>query len=167
MTNSGRINNKNNFKQSKVLTESFDGYKGKKKVIELLSSWEFKAVKYLEQLFKLKRIDGWSSEENVFEYLYSLDNKMHKYYMDFGIIKGDRVIFVEVKPRAETIAPKKPKDFKNDKQQRNYQGRVQTFIKNQDKWNAVTNWCKEQNEILGYNKYKFVIWDEYTLSIKK
>ena len=50
MTNSNRLNNNNKFKQSKVLTEKYIGYKGKKKIIELLSSWEFKAVNYLEQL---------------------------------------------------------------------------------------------------------------------
>ena len=167
MTNSNRLNNNNKFKQSKVLTEKYVGYKGKKKIIELLSSWEFKAVNYLEQLYKLKRIDGWSSEESVFEYLHSLDNKMHKYYMDFTLLKGDKVVFVEVKPFKETIVPKKPKEFKTDKQQRSYQKQVQTYIKNQDKWVAVKEWCKIQNELLGVNKYKFVIWTENELSIKK
>jgi len=167
MVNSNRINNNNKFKQTKVLTEKYSGYKGKKQVIELLSSWEIKAVNYLEQLYKLKRIDGWSSEESVFEYRYSLDNKVHRYYMDFTLLKNDKVIFVEVKPKAETIPPKRPKEFKTDKQQRYYHSKVQTYIKNQDKWNAVDEWCNTQNESLGYVKYKFVKWTEETLSIKK
>lgn len=160
-----RLNNNNKFKQGKFLSEDFIGYAGKKSYVELLSSYEFKAVKLLQQMYQVNRIKGWASEESIFEYYSDTDMKLRKYYMDFTILKDNRVIFVEVKPHAETIPPRKPKTFKNEKQKINYQNKVKTFIVNQNKWAAVQEWCKNHNLQEGYEKYSFVIWDEKTLGI--
>lgn len=161
-----RINQNNKYKQQRFLTENLIGYKGKAKVIECLSSYETKAVRMLQQLYSLKRIDGWASEENIFKYIYSLDNKEHRYYMDFTLLKGDCVIFVEVKSLSSVTPPKKPKEFKGEKSVNSYRNAVATFVKNQDKWKAVNEWCNEQNSKIGFEKYKFVIWTENELSIK-
>ncbi len=166
MENSNRINNKNGFKQGRVLTENLKGYTGKKSVIELLSGYEFKTATRLQQMYTLGRISGWSNEESVFKYVYSLDGQFHRYYMDFTIDMPDgSVFFIEVKPYTQTIPPKKPKTFKNDKQKRNYDNQMLTFIKNSDKWSAVEEWCKNENKKLGINKFRFVIWTEKELSI--
>lgn len=163
---SGRINSSNNYKQGVLLTETLIGYSGKARKIEVLSSYEFKAIRMIQQLYQLKRIDGWANEESIFQYIYSIDNTPHRYLMDFTLTKGDFTIFIEVKPKSQTYPPKKPKEFKGEKSIRNYQNAVASFIKNQDKWKAVGEWCETQNILLGYKKYKFVIWTEETLSIK-
>ena len=165
MVNSGRISQNNNYKQQKMLTEDLKGYSGKKKVIEILSSYEIKAVRMIQQLYHLKRINGWSSEESVFQYLYSVDQKMHKYFMDFTIEIDDKVIFIEVKPKTKLYPPRKKKDFTSEKQKINHQNQLMDYIKNQDKWTAVREWCKAENAKLGFNKYSFQIWTEQELSI--
>lgn len=161
-----RVNNSNKFKQSILLTENLIGYKGKKQKISVLSSYEHKAVRMLQQLYSLKRIDGWANEESIFNYVYSLDEKNHRYLMDFTITKGDYTIFVEVKPFSKLTPPKKPKEFKGEKSVQSYRNAVAEFLKNQDKWKAVNEWCDTQNSKIGYEKYKFVIWTEKELSIK-
>lgn len=163
---SGRVNNSNSYKQGIMLTETLIGYKGKRQKIEVLSSYEFKAIRMLQQLYQLKRIDGWANEESIFKYIYSLDNKEHRYMMDFTITKGDYIIFVEVKPISQVLPPKKPKEFKGEKSVNSYRNAVATFVKNQDKWLAVREWCNEQNSKIGFEKYKFIIWTENELSIK-
>lgn len=162
---SGRISNSNNYKQVKVLTEDLKGYNGKKKVIELLSGYEIKAVRMIQQMVTLDRIQGWNSEESIFPYYFTLDNKMHRYLMDFTLEMKDKVYFVEVKPSSQTNPPKRPKEFKNEKGKVNYQKRLAEYIKNKDKWTAVQEWCKNKNNEVGYNKYHFIIWTEHTLSI--
>ncbi len=156
------------FKQGKIETSSLKGYNGKARVIHLRSSYEFKAVRMLEQLYLLKRIKGWCNEETIIQYHYSLDGKSHRYYMDLTIITNDdRIILIEVKPYSQTIAPKKPKTFKNEKQQVNYQNQVATFIKNKEKWEATQEYCNKMNQKIGPNSYSFLIWTENELSIKK
>lgn len=163
---SGRVNNSNSYKQGIMLTETLIGYKGKKQKIEVLSSYEFKAIRMLQQLYSLKRIDGWANEESIFKYIDSVQDKERRYFMDFTITKGDYVIFVEVKPAIKLIYPKKPKQFKGQKSINNYRNLVVEFLLNQDKWKAVREWCNEQNSKIGFEKYKFVIWTENELSIK-
>lgn len=163
---SGRINSSNNYKQGVLLTETLIGYSGKAKKIEVLSSYEFKAIRMIQQLFQLKRIDGWANEESIFQYKDSIQDKNRRYFMDFTLTKGEYTIFVEVKPAIKLSFPKKPKQFKGEKSIRNYRKYVQEYMLNQDKWKAVKEWCETQNILLGYKKYKFVIWTEETLSIK-
>lgn len=160
-----RISKNNSYKQGVLLTEDLTGYLGKKQKIEILSSYEFKAIKMLQQLSTLKRIDGWANEESIFKYVYSLDNKEHRYMMDFTLFKGDYVIFVEVKPKSKLTPPQKPKTIRSERTIINYKNQVSDFIKNQDKWNAVREWCKLNNSKIGYDKYKFLIWTEEELSI--
>ena len=89
-----------NFKKRKFLTENLEGYIGKNQVCTTRSSWETKVVNLLQHLVKAKKIKGWNSEEAVFEYEKTIDNKrIHRYFMDFMLVKNDdSVVFIEVKP---------------------------------------------------------------------
>ena len=153
------------FKQGTLLTEDILGYNGRKTKIELRSSYEFKAISMFIQLYKIKRIEGFSSEESVFEYIYSLDQKKHRYFMDFTIETKNNIFFVEIKPKSQTFPPKKPSNFKNEKQKRRYDNEMSTYIKNMDKWNSVKNWCEKNNTKIGREKYIFKIFTEKELSI--
>lgn len=139
------------------------GYNGQKNQIRYMSSWELKAFQICIKLFKAGRIKGWQSEETQFQYIYSIDQKEHKYYMDLTLTTADKTIFVEIKPHSEHAQPPRPPKGKITE---SYQKQALTWIKNQCKWDTVRNWVDTENDVSGIDKYKFVIWDEYTLGIK-
>lgn len=154
------------WKQGKVRVTPDMGYNGKNKTIRFMSSWELNAFKKCIRLFKAGRLSGWNSEETQFEYLYAVDQKTHRYYMDLTLVDTNgKVIFVEIKPYSEhACAPRLPK---GGRMTESYQRSVLTWTKNQCKWQAVKEWVENENAKLPEPKYKFVIWDEYTLGIKK
>ena len=94
----------------------------------------------------------WTSEDIVIPYLYPVDGKTHRYFVDFwmkvktkdGSIKE---YLVEIKPYAQTLQESIQKPKRVTKA---YIERVNTFIKNQAKWAAAREWCKKQ-QLLGRN----------------
>lgn len=152
------------WKQGLLTVTKDTGYMGQKSVIRYMSTWELNAFQKCVRLYKAGRIKGWQSEETQFEYIYSIDNKSHRYFMDLTIAIDDKIFFVEIKPSSEHAAPPRPPKGKLTE---SYQRAVYTWIKNQDKWNAVKDWCESENAKAGFEKYKFLIWDEKTLKIKK
>jgi len=161
-----RLTGKDKFKQQISLKENLKGYVGKDEEILLRSGYEIKAVRMIQQLYTLKRIKSWVSEETIFQYYHNLTNKVRKYFMDFTLeLYNGCICYIEVKPFAQTQNPKKPKTFKTEKQRVNYEKQVIEYLKNQDKWNAVQEFCNTENQKLGYTKHKFIIWTENELSI--
>jgi hypothetical protein len=151
------------FKQGVVETSKEDGYVGENNVIRYMSSWELKAFQICKRLFKAGKIKGWQSEETKFQYFFELDGKYHTYFMDLTIFMEGKTIFVEIKPSGEWKAPpKKTKTMKIE----SYNHQAFKWVKNQNKWDAVKEWCKAENEKQSHTKYDFVIWDEFTLGIK-
>ena len=56
----------------------------------------------------------WASEEIIIPYFYSIDKKVHKYYVDFimQLKENDgslKTYMIEIKPYIQTIEPKKRK----------------------------------------------------------
>lgn len=152
------------FKQFLFNVDASMGYYGAKSTIRIMSSYEWRAIQFIIQLYKAGRIKKWASEESIFEYSTPLDppDKTHRYFMDFTIemANGD-MIFIEVKPYSQHAIPPKMKGRKKDS---TYQEEVRSWIVNQSKWSAVKDFClRESTE---RKKYKFVIWDEYTLKLK-
>jgi hypothetical protein len=120
-------------------------YSAVDKTITCRSGWEISFItKFLD---KNPSIISWESETKVIPYLYPIDGKMHRYFIDFyfkcytseGKIKE---YLVEVKPFAETEKPKIPK-----RQTKGYVERVHTYIKNQAKWDATRRYCAEQQQL--------------------
>ena len=82
-------------------------YDGKRKILELRSSWEMAMVHYLDNN---PSILGWSSEEVIVKYFNPLKQRPARYFPDFRLKyqtpKGIKEALVEVKPFHETQKPK-------------------------------------------------------------
>lgn len=102
------------------------------------SSWEYKLLKHLDTSDKIK---GYGSEEIVIPYLSPIDNKTHRYFVDFIIVgTNNKVLLLEVKPHAQTKVPKKtPK-----KTQERLLYEVNTYLVNQAKWKYAEEYCKKR-----------------------
>ena len=71
-------------------------YKGDVQNVIYRSLWEKHTFKWCDDNPKVK---SWSSEEVVIPYLYEVDRRYHRYYMDLKITMTDgKTILVEIKP---------------------------------------------------------------------
>lgn len=116
-------------------------YKGDPTGIIYRSLWERKLMVYLDEN---KSIIQWSSEEIAIPYISPLDNRYHRYFPDFyvkAIDKNGNIVeqLLEVKPRKETIEPKKKSRITKQ-----YITEVTTWGKNQAKWKAATEYCLDR-----------------------
>jgi hypothetical protein len=131
-------------------------YRGPADKIYYRSSWEKKLMIYLDAN---PSIISWSSEQVVIPYKSPLDNKFHRYFVDFYAKIRDREgniveYLIEVKPRKERKLPRKSKN------EGKYLKEVKTYAVNQAKWEAAEKLCKKKKMI-------FKVMDEYDLGIKK
>jgi hypothetical protein len=112
-------------------------YKGdlKKNPPVYRSGWELKVmVKFDNHPDVLQ----WSSEGVVIPYKSPIDNKYHRYFVDFYVklkdVHGNIVEkIIEVKPKAQVMEPKKRKN----QQDRTFLREVMTWGVNQAKWKAA------------------------------
>jgi len=86
----------------------------------------------------------WGSEEVVIPYRSPLDNRIHRYFVDFYIKVEDmngqiKKYLIEVKPKRQTTPPPKPK-----RQTKRYISEVTEYAKNQAKWKAATEFCEDR-----------------------
>lgn len=114
-------------------------YKGDPTNIIWRSTWE---VRVMKQLDENPNVLWWGSEELFIRYYSPIDNKIHRYFPDFVVKvkkKDDTVMtyLIEVKPEAQTKPPKQKKKT------RRYLEESKTYIINQSKWKAATEFCKE------------------------
>ena len=130
-------------------------YKGDPTNIVYRSLWELKFMRYCDNN---KRIVKWSSEEIVIPYKSPLDNRLHRYFPDFYIKYKDvtgKIIekVVEIKPANQVKEPKKQKT-----RTKKYVNEVITYAKNQAKWVAAEEFCKDR-------RWQFQILTEKELGI--
>ncbi len=130
-------------------------YKGDPTNIVYRSLWELKFMRYCDSN---KRIVKWSSEEIVIPYKSPLDNRLHRYFPDFYIKYKDvtgKIIekVVEIKPANQVKEPKKQKT-----RTKKYVNEVITYAKNQAKWVAAEEFCKDR-------RWQFQILTEKELGI--
>lgn len=116
-------------------------YKGDYRNIIYRSSWELKFMKYCDLN---ENILEWGSEEIVIPYRSPLDNRIHRYFVDFyvkvlDINKQTKKYLIEVKPKKQTKPPAKPK-----RQTKRYISEVTEYAKNQAKWKAATEFCEDR-----------------------
>ena len=108
---------------------------------------------------KNQNILEWASEEIAIPYRSPIDNRVHRYFPDFymkvkefnGKIKR---YVIEVKPAKQTKPPAKPK-----RQTKGYLREAYEYAKNQAKWEAADDWCKDRG-------YEFKVFTEKELGIK-
>lgn len=130
-------------------------YKGDYRNIIYRSSWELKFMKYCDTR---PNVLEWASEECVIPYRSPLDNKIHRYFVDFyaKIQESDGTItkyLIEIKPSKQTAPPKKPQ-----RQTKSYIYEVTEYVKNQAKWKAAKEFCDDR-------MWKFKILTESELKV--
>lgn len=129
-------------------------YKGDYNEIIYRSSWELKCMMNFD---KDPDVLEWSSETIIIPYVSPIDNKVHRYFVDFYVKRktpnGTETSLIEVKPLRETKEPVRKKKIN-----KTYINEVMTWGVNQAKWEAASKFCKERN-------WKFVILTEKELKI--
>jgi hypothetical protein len=90
----------------------------------------------------------WSSEEIVIPYKSPIDNRYHRYFVDFWVkyrqAGGDvKTVLIEVKPFSQTQEPKRHSGTM--KPTRRYLNEVMTWGVNQAKWKAANEYCLDRN----------------------
>ena len=125
-------------------------YAGDPDKVVYRSHWERQAFRWAESQ---PNIVEWGSEEVVIPYVCATDNKVHRYFIDMYFkTKDGKKYLIEIKPKSQTAPPKKPK-----RQTKKYLSESLTFIKNQSKWKAATEFAQDNGAI-------FQIWTEETLT---
>ena len=113
-------------------------YRGDPTNIVYRSGWEKEVMKWLDEN---TNVLGWGSEEVVIPYRSPVDNRVHRYFVDFyveavGRDGGTKVMLLEVKPADQTKQPVKPK--RNTKR---FITEMMTYGVNQAKWKAAEDYC--------------------------
>ena len=127
-----------NYKQGFFKPRNPEKYIGDPTNIVYRSGWEKKVMEWADTNSAVKR---WGSEEVVIPYVSPIDNRMHRYFVDFYVEAvrsdgGTKVMLLEVKPAGQTQAPKAPK-----RKTKRYITEVMTYGVNQAKWKAAEDYC--------------------------
>jgi hypothetical protein len=144
------------FIQGKYSVLNINKYKGDPTKVKYRSSWELKFMKWCDSN---SSVIEWNSEEVIIPYRSPLDSRVHRYFVDFYVkvkTKGGLTErwLVEIKPKAQTKAPKVQK-----RKTKRYIQEVATYAVNERKWEAAENWCKDRG-------YKFKKVTEVDLNIR-
>jgi hypothetical protein len=120
------------------------------------SLWELKFMKWCDSSISVVE---WGSETVIIPYISPIDNKVHRYFVDFYIkvrTKANSIekYLIEIKPEKFTKPPEIPK-----KKTKRFIDEVFQYGVNDAKWKAAFEFCKDRN-------MKFVILTEKDLGIK-
>ena len=131
-------------------------YKGDISNIVYRSLWELKFMKWCDDNISVVE---WGSETIIVPYISPIDNKIHRYFVDFYIkIKNKNNLIekylIEIKPEKFTKPPEIP-----SKKTKRFIDEVFQYGVNDAKWKAAFEFCKDRN-------MKFVILTEKDLGIK-
>jgi len=126
-------------------------YEGDHTKVTYRSGWEKHAFKWADGNPDVVK---WSSEEVIIPYLYEVDKRYHRYFMDMKLVMASgRTFLVEIKPDKETRIPT------GSKNTRRYLTESFTYVKNINKWDAAREYAEERG-------WKFVIWTEKNEPLK-
>jgi len=131
-------------------------YMGDPNNIICRSSWERVFCNWCD---KREDVVKWASEEFSIPYVSPKDNRVHRYYPDYLIEVKEtsgkiKKYIVEVKPKKQTLPPKKPQ-----RQTKSFIMETVTYAVNQAKWNAARDFALD-------NGCEFKIITEDELGIK-
>jgi hypothetical protein len=130
------------YKQGKYKPRNPKKYNGDCTNIVYRSSYELKMFEYCDLR---ENIIYWESEEKVIPYLDPITGRYKRYFPDIFMKYKDKngeikKVLIEVKPKKDLIEPEKNPKRKT----KSWVYRVQTWIRNQAKWEAARNWCKDR-----------------------
>jgi len=133
-------------------------YKYKGDILNVIyrSLWEARFMKWCDLN---PSIMEWGSEIVIIPYISPVDNKVHRYFVDFYIkLKNNnneiQKFLIEIKPERFTKPPLVPK-----KKTKKFIDEVFTYSINEAKWKAANEYCLDR-------KMKFLILTEKELGIK-
>jgi hypothetical protein len=132
-------------------------YKGDISNVIYRSLWELRFMKWCDDNPSIKE---WGSETIIVPYVSPVDNKVHRYFVDFFIklVTKDNKIetyLVEIKPERFTKPPAIPKN-----RTKRFIDEVFQYGVNEAKWKAAFEFCADR-------KMKFIILTEKDLGIDK
>ncbi len=135
--------------KGKYTIKNKEKYAGDYTKVVYRSLWERQTFKWCDNN---PNVRYWNSEEIVIPYKFQVDKKVHRYFTDLFIeMKDGKRFLIEIKPKKETVPPKKGK-----RKTKRYAQEAYTFIKNQDKWEAANQYAEHKG-------WKFQVWTEDTL----
>lgn len=138
------MRNATKLKQGRYVPENPTKYEGNPSNIIFRSSWEYAVMRWCDRNPSVLK---WQSEEFSVPYYFDVDQKWHRYFVDFLVTiqtkTGVSKVMIEVKPFDQTAPPKPPKR-RTQKSHIRYQSECEEFVKNQCKWAAATNYAKER-----------------------
>ena len=125
-------------------------YEGDSANIVYRSSWE---RLFMEWLCKNPDVITFSSEEFAIPYISPVDDRTHRYFVDFKVkFANGTTILIEIKPAHQT---KKPV-AKKGKKQSSLMEEVKTYAVNYAKWKYAETYASERG-------WKFAVFTEHTL----
>lgn len=125
-------------------------YKGDASKIVYRSSWE---RLFMEWLDLNPDVSLWESEEFYIPYISPVDNRQHRYFVDFKVkFANGSTLLIEIKPAHQT---KKPVPRKGKKVAL-LESEVKTYAVNYAKWKAAEKYAADRG-------MKFAVFTEHTL----
>lgn len=130
-----------NYKQGLFRPKNPKKYIGDPTNIVYRSGWEKRVMESLDDNLNIIR---WASEEVVIPYISPVDNRWHRYFVDFYVEAVGRdgetkKMLLEVKPAGQVEAPKTPK-----RKTKRFITEVMTYGVNQAKWKAAKEFCDDK-----------------------
>lgn len=131
-----------NYKQGFFKPRNPSKYIGDPTNIVYRSGWEKRVMEWADTN---SAVIKWGSEEVVIPYISPVDNRIHRYFVDFYVeargANGDvKTMLLEVKPAAQTQIPKS-----KQRKTKKYISEVMTYGVNQAKWKAAEEYCKNKD----------------------
>lgn len=144
------------FHQGKYRPKNPQKYAGDPTNIIYRSSWELRFMIWADEK---PSVTKWRSEETVIPYISPIDNKYHRYFVDFQVqVKTKegtlKTYLIEIKPESQT----KPPEIQR-RVTKKYLTEVVNWGKNEAKWKAAREFAKDRG-------WEFIILTEKHLGIK-
>ena len=127
--------------KGKFIPKNTSKYLGDHTSIVYRSSYELKFMNWCD---RNSSVVGWNSEEVIIPYRSPVDNKVHRYFIDFYIEVNDdngsnKRYLIEVKPLRFTKAPPVGK-----RKTRRYLQEIAQYAVNEAKWKTAKSFAKKQ-----------------------
>lgn len=127
--------------RGKYVPTNRNKYKGNVDKITYRSSWELAVMKWLDFSPSVVK---WNSEDIVIPYKDSVDQRVHRYFMDFYVeFESGKTYLWEIKPYEQTQIPLPPKRNTPASKARHIEA-VFTYQKNRSKWLAAKAFAEDR-----------------------
>lgn len=134
---------KKEIKQGQYKVKHKVKYKGNPDNVYYRSSWELYFMYWLDTN---DTVLEWKSEEVIVPYISPVDEKYHRYFVDFWAKmktkNGPKEFLIEIKPKNQTMPPKPQK--RTTKQ---YIDKITTWSINEAKWKYAQEYAEQNNMI--------------------